>query len=212
MHNISLLKIQSLNKFSVVLISFLFNLIKCQKYYPEPDQDDKRKEDEFEEYKNLMSESVIKLTIINVLIGTNIFFLIIILSILIYEIINCCHRKKIEALLINNSKNKKLIIINNQSNLNISEENIPNVKSSFNSSKVLENMKSNNEEYNNSNNSMQRPPNPEEYNNSMERSNDGYEAPLVNNISNKNNEEKFLTNNGEDNRERKKFHLLENPY
>ena len=59
---------------------------------------------------------------------------------------------------------------------------------------------------------MQRPPYFEEHNNSMDRSNDWYEAPLVNNISNKNNEEKFLTNNGEDNRERKKFHLLENPY
>ena len=212
MHNIPLVKIKSFNRLSIILISFLFILIQCQNKnnYPEPDPDDKRKEDEYEEYKNLISESEIKLTIINVLIGTNIFFLIIILSIAIYEIINCCHRKKIEALLISNSKNKKLMIIN-QSNLNISQENNSNVKSSFNSSKALENFNSNNEDYINSNNSMQRPYF-QNHDNSIDRSNDGYEAPLVNNLSHNNNEEKYLTNEGNDNKERKKFHLLENPY
>ena len=82
-----------------------------------------------------------------------------------------------------------------------------NVKKSFNSSKMLESIRSNNEDYINSNNSAQIP-------NSNEPNNlrDGYEAPVVLNLDKKNNDDKYLTNNGENNKERKKFHLLENPY
>ena len=201
-----ILNSKSFNIICFISICFLFILIQCQNYPPD---DPKRLE---EEYSNLLSENQIKLTIINVLIGSNVFLLIIIIMIAIYEITNCCHRRKIETLVYSNSKNNNLIV-NKQSNLvnSQSHNNNNNVKRSFDSTKMLDSIRSNNEDFIYSNNNAQNPY-LNESNDSRNRSNSGYEAPVVENVVQNKNEEKNLTNDGNDNKDRKKFHLLENPY
>ena len=125
---------------------------------------------------------------------------------------NCCHRRKIETLVYSNSKSNNLIVNKNSNLVNSqSHNNNNNVKRSFDSTKMLDSIRSNNEDFIYSNNNAQNPY-LNESNDSRNRSNSGYEAPVVENVVQNKNEEKNLTNDGNDNKDRKKFHLLENPY
>ena len=95
---------------------------------------------------------------------------------------------------------------------------IKNTKKSFNSSKMMESVNSNNISYNNN----QKPFLNECNNSYRERSDSGYEAPVVQNYEEKK-EEKIFTNDGNENKKEdalftndindsKKVSLLENPF
>ena len=172
-----------------------------------------------------------------VLIGIIIFFSLIIFSFTIYEIINCRRRKKedlIKKTIIRNSFNSSKLgeskfqnnsqiqsnIYNSRnSNLQISKESFSNSHKqsidSFHSSNISESVKSKEEKaYVNddneiSNNFIEKP-NLKESIEFRNRENSGYEAPLVQNIDQNNNEEKYLTNDG--NEEKKNIKFLDNPY
>ena len=172
-----------------------------------------------------------------VLIGIIIFFSLIIFSFTIYEIINCRRRKKedlIKKTIIRNSFNSSKLgeskfqnnsqiqsnIYNSRnSNLQISKESFSNSHKqsidSFHSSNISDSVKSKEEKvYVNddkeiSNNFIEKP-NLKESIEFRNRENSGYEAPLVQNIDQNNNEEKYLTNDG--NEEKKNIKFLDNPY
>ena len=182
-----------------LILNIFFNLfikIICQ--YNPPDEDLERFKREFD---RLINESELQKSI-HVLIGTNIFLFIIILSITLYEIIKCFQRRNIN---INNMKKNK----NNNSNLDIL--NVKKSVKSFNSSKMLGSVRSNNEDYINSNNYSQKSNIVESNNSFKERADNGYEAPLPEDFAEENKEKEFLTNNGiEMNNKKEKF--LNNPF
>ena len=179
------------------IISNLFIKVICQ--YNPPDEDLERFKREFD---RLINESELQKSIIHVLIGTNIFLFIIILSITLYEIIKCFQRRNIN---INNMKKNK----NNNSNLDVL--NVKKSVKSFNSSKMLESVRSNNEDYINSNNYAQKSNIVESNNSFKERVDNGYEAPLPEDYSAGNKEKVFLTNNDIE-MNNKKEQFLNNPY
>ena len=171
----------NIKKASIIIniISNLFIKVICQ--YNPPDKDFER------EFDRLIHESELQKSIIHVLISTNIFLFIILLSITLYEIIKCFKGRNIN---INNMKKNK----NNNSNLDVL--NVKKSVKSFNSSKMLESVRSNNEDYINSNNYAQKSNIVDSNNSFKERADNGYEAPLPEDFAEENKEKEFLTNNG----------------
>ena len=143
----------------------------------------------------LTNESETKKAIVNALIGVNCFLFIMILFIVLYEIIKCRQRRKMENMLLLSLQKKNITNNLNSSDRksnNIEYEyssSIKNNKKSFNSSKMMESVNSNNISYNNGQNNSYR-----------ERSDSGYEAPVVQNYEEKK-EEKIFTNDGNRNKE-----------
>ena len=200
------------NNLLIIFSFYLFYLINCDDNPPKPDGSEiERMANELSrlerEHSDKENDLEIYKVIITVLIGIMIFFLIIIISLAIYEIINCCSKRKKEFIRRNIlSQNYEISRNSNKLSKDSSsggEEKVFNNKSSnsFNSSNVLAK-----DEFNNSSNIVIQKPNLQESNYSRERLNSGYEAPLVENIvfennnnvinNNNNNEEKLLTNNG----------------
>ena len=200
------------NNLLIIFSFYLFYLINCDDNPPKPDGSEiERMANELSrlerEHSDKENDLEIYKVIITVLIGIMIFFLIIIISLAIYEIINCCSKRKKEFIRRNIlSQNYEISRNSNKLSKDSSsggEEKVLNNKSSnsFNSSNVLAK-----DEFNNSSNIVIQKPNLQESNYSRERLNSGYEAPLVENIvfennnnvinNNNNNEEKLLTNNG----------------
>ena len=200
------------NNLLIIFSFYLFYLINCDDNPPKPDGSEiERMANELSrlerEHSDKENDLEIYKVIITVLIGIMIFFLIIIISLAIYEIINCCSKRKKEFIRRNIlSQNYEISRNSNKLSKDSSsggEEKVSKNKSSnsFNSSNVLAK-----DEFNNSSNIVIQKPNLQESNYSRERLNSGYEAPLVENIvfennnnvinNNNNNEEKLLTNNG----------------
>ena len=200
------------NNLLIIFSFYLFYLINCDDNPPKPDGSEiERMANELSrlerEHSDKENDLEIYKVIITVLIGIMIFFLIIIISLAIYEIINCCSKRKKEFIRRNIlSQNYEISRNSNKLSKDSSsggEEKVFNNKSSnsFNSSNVLAK-----DEFNNSSNIAIQKSNLQESNYSRERLNSGYEAPLVENIvfennnnvinNNNNNEEKLLTNNG----------------
>ena len=201
------------NNLLIIFSFFLFYLINCEDFPPKPDGGDiERMTNELNrlerEHSDKENDLEIYKVIITVLIGIMIFFLIIIIALAMYEIINCCSKRKKEFIRRNIlSQNYEISRNSNKLSKNSSsggEEKVSKNKSSnsFNSSNVLAK-----DEFNNSSNIAIQKSNLQESNYSRERLNSGYEAPLVENIvfennsiannnNNNNNEEKLLTNNG----------------
>lgn len=205
-----LLKTKKISKYIIIIYIFL---IKCQGQDFNP-----HLKDLMEKYDESMKDSQIYKTIINVLIGTNIFLFIIILSLAIYEIVNCQQKRKLQILYINSFSKKSTYNTSNNSNIQASEHssgnsNIKNSSNSFNSSKVLDSVRSSNDDDNKiSNNSYQKPDLKESTNSFRDRSNSGYEAPIIKSDSEQKKEDNVFTNEGNDNNDKKDIHLLENPY
>ena len=191
-------------------------------------------------YTSMKNELELYNIYFNVLIGVIILFSLIIFSFTIYEIINCRRRKKedlIKKTIIrnsfnssklgeskfqNNSQIQSNIYYSGNSNLQISKESKESFSNShkqsidsFHSSNISESVKSKEEKaYVNddneiSNNFIEKP-NLKESIEFRNRENSGYEAPLVQTIKQNNNEEKYLTNDG--NEEKKNIKFLDNPY
>ena len=200
------------NNLLIIFSFYLFYLIICDDISPKPDGEIERMANELNrlerEHSDKENDLEIYKVVITVLIGVMIFFLIIIISLAIYEIINCCTKRKKEFIRRNIlSQNYEISRNSNKLSKDSSsggEEKVLNNKSSnsFNSSNVLAK-----DEFNNSSNIAFQKPNLQESNYSRERLNSGYEAPLVENIvfennnnvinnNNNNNEEKLLTNKG----------------
>ena len=168
------------------------------------------------------------------LIGLTLFFLIILISLLIYEIVICCMRSKKniirQTLIVNNIKKERNPKINSKKfNLQISndsnsstEEDINKSTNSFHSSHLLESNREK-EDDNKSSYNINQQSNFE--NNIKERSNSGYEAPIIvdsniiniyndknnNNDDGKDDGDKILTNDGNKN-ENIKINVLDNHY
>ena len=172
------------------------------------------------------------------LLGVIILFTIIIISFTIFEIINCKRKKKEELIkktiirnsfdssklseskFLSNSKIKSNIIYSRNSNLQISKESFSTgqkkIKDSFNSSNVYDSGRSKEEkdyacDNKDISNNINEKPNLEDSSEFRNRLSSGYEAPIVENFDQKNNEEKFLTNEGNE-EDKQKIIFLNNPY
>ena len=175
----------------------LFNHIQCNPEKGEEkggEEGDQRPDPNQKIIDELTNESETKKAIVNALIGVNIFLFIMILFIVLYEIIKYRQRRKMENILVLSLQKKNIT-----NNLNSSDRKsnieyssiIKNSKKSFNSSKMMESVNSNSISYNNG-----QKPSLNECNNSYrERSDSGYEAPVVQNYEEKK-EEKIFTNDG----------------
>ena len=187
-----------------ILTLLLFNHIQCkgeknqekgeENLSQPPDQNQKIIDELTQDYET-------KKAIVNVLIGINCFLFIMILFIVLYEIIKYRQRRKMENILLLSLQKKNITNNLNSSDRksnNIEYEHssiIKNNKKSFNSSKMMESVNSNNISYNNG-----QKPSLNECNNSYrERSDSGYEAPVVQNYEEKK-EEKIFTNHGNRNK------------
>lgn len=174
-----------------ILTLLLFNHIQCN---TEKNQDSQPPGQNPKIIDELIQESETKKAIVNVLIGINCFLFIMILFIVIYEIIKYRQRKKMKDILLFSLQKKNITNKENSSNRKSNIEYssiIKNTKNSFNSSKMMESPNSNNI----SNNNNQKPFLNESNNSYRERSDSGYEAPVVQNYEKKK-EEKIFTNDG----------------
>jgi len=190
----------------LLLISFLFTIIKCE---PKPDEDIGRLIEELDKIKkdhsNKKGEAEIYNVIITALFGTIIFFLIIIISAVIYEIINCCMERKreLERKTINSNKMRKSKKGSNNnskmSNRSSVVEEEKKIGNSFHSSHMSASIRSKADPNNNSNyNYAVDRSNVKDSNYSRPRLNSGYEAPIVQSVvdnSSKNNENNIIINN-----------------
>jgi hypothetical protein len=180
-----------------ILTLLLFNHIQCkgeknqekgeENLSQPPDQNQKIIDELTQDYET-------KKAIVNVLIGINCFLFIMILFIVIYEIIKYRQRRKMKDTLLFSLQKKNITNKENSSNRKSNIEYssiIKNTKKSFNSSKMMESANSNNI----SNNYSQKPFLNESNNSYRERSDSGYEAPVVQNYEKKK-EEKIFTNDG----------------
>ena len=226
---------QNLKKHLFLLLIYfsLFLQIKC---YPDDEEMIKKLMNDIYVLRGQRSAAENDLKIYNtinmVLIGLSLFFLIIIITFLVYEIVTCCLRRKKDiirqTLIVNNIKRSKNSKRNsNKFNLKVAndsfsstEEDLSKSVNSFHSSHLLE---SNREKEDNNIQQSNL-----EYN-IKERNNSGYEAPIIQNaidnniyinynddniIDNKNNidDDKIMTNEGNKNENKNKIKLLENPY
>lgn len=197
----------------IIYIQFIQIQSQNQDENPVDKNENDRKMKELEDLKHTLE---INKTFINILIGINIFLFIIIISFTIYEIVKCNHRRKLkELLLCNFSKiNNNNINISSKSisnNLKKSSENLKTTVNSFNSSKMIDSIRSsNNEDYYISNNEAQKPAFDESVNSFRERSNSGYEAPVIQDYIENNKEDKILTNYGNKNKEEEEKFLKKN--
>ena len=190
------MELQNIKKNILIIISFLFTIIKSE---PRPDDDIGRLIQELDQKKkdhsNKKGEAEIYNVIITVLIGNIIFFLIIIISAAIYEIINCCNERKKESerKTINSrsiKKSKKGSYNSKISNPSSIVENEKKIGNSFHSSHMSASIRSKGDPNNNSNYVVDKS-NVKDSNNSRGRFNSGYEAPIVQNVvdNNKNNDD-----------------------
>ena len=174
------------------------------------------------EVESLEAQSQINEMVIYVLVGIILFFLLIIIGISIYEIINLCRQKKEDllkqTLLIGNlQKNGKITNENNMIDSGASSKEDKKTLNSFHSSNYSESFKSKDEKFKDEklvrkedldNNDIQKI-NSNEYND-IDRNNSGFEAPIV---QNEVNEEDLMTNDGNDNKKNKnKNKFKDNPY
>ena len=174
------------------------------------------------EVESLEAQSQINKMVIYVLVGIILFFLLIIIGISIYEIINLCRQKKEDllkqTLLIGNlQKNGNITTENNMIDSGASSKEDKKTLNSFHSSNYSESFKSKDEKFKDEklvrkedldNNDIQKI-NSNEYND-IDRNNSGFEAPIV---QNEVNEEDLMTNDGNDNKKNKnKNKFKDNPY
>lgn len=224
---------QIINKFLLFTLSSIYTILECNIFRPEDQEEDiKRLMQDLEmkkhEFSDKDGELQIYYVVINVLIGTICFFLFIILSCAIYEIINCCMERKkelerqklyIKNKQTNNSKNFNLKLSNGSSSSD-DDKKVAKVENSFHSSHMSASIKSKADyNYNSNNNDMQKS-NINDPNYLRPRENSGYEAPIIqnvvekknnninnnnkdeyNNIDNDNKEQKLLTNDGNEGNE-----------
>ena len=201
------------NKFLLFILFSIYIIFVCNCFKPDDEEEIRRLLDDLDRKKHEHSDKDGNLQIchvvIQVLIGTNIFFLVIIISCAIYEIINCCMERKRELerkeLYIknipksNNSKNFNLKLSNGSSSSIDDEKNAPKVENSFHSSHMSASIKSKVEYNNNSNNVEVQKSNINDSNYFRPRENSGYEAPIVQNIeqnrNNINNKNDIKSNN-----------------
>ena len=179
----------------------LFNHIQCNTEKNEEKGEGKTSQPPEQNQKiidELTQESETKKAIVNALLGINCFLFILIIFIVLYEIIKYRQRRKMKNILLFSLQKKN---INNKINSSDRKSNIEyssiikNSKKSFNSSKMMESVNSINISYNNS----QKPFLNECNNSYRERSDSGYEAPVVQNYEEKK-EEKIFTNHGNRNK------------
>ena len=194
-------------KVYLIIISFLFVIIKSINYGPDDDDIGKLRDElkrRKDEYDDLIRDEEIFELIYKILLGFIIFLLIIILPVIIYEIVHCCNERKRELkrreLIVKNISKSKIaknfsLKISNASYSSIDDEkNEGKIANSFHSSNMLASTILKREINNNSNNVIEKS-NLKESNFSRLRLNSGYEAPsIVKMDHNKNKEEKLLTN------------------
>jgi hypothetical protein len=202
--------------FFIIIIFILINKTTSQGIPEEGRLKDLKRDVEY-----LETQAEINKTVIYGLIGTIIFFLIVIIALSTYEIINCYLKKKDDFL-------KKTIIINKMRNsLNSKNENIAESGASFpkeekknlnlnsfHSSKYSESYKSkeniliSREDFDDNDNNDKQKSNLDENNNFRERINSGYVAPAVQNDDNG----EILMTNGYNNDKSQNNNIHENPY
>ena len=226
---------QNLKKhlFLILIYFSLFLQIKC---YPDDEEMIKKLMNDIYVLRGQRSAAENDLKIYNtinmVLIGLSLFFLIIIITFLVYEIVTCCLRRKKDiirqTLIVNNIKRSKNSKRNsNKFNLKVAndsfsstEEDLSKSVNSFHSSHLLE---SNREKEDNNKSSYNINQQSNLENNIKERNNSGYVAPIIQNVNdnniyidyndnNNNKDDKILTNDGNKNENNTKINISENPY
>ena len=154
-------------------------------------------------------------TIIYILIPTAIILFLIIIGFSIYEIIKCIRKKKIDLIEDNKYLNPIMDSFSESSTKKRCQNN--EIKDSFHSSKMSDSMNSNNLKQSDFINSFNENINIKVSSDSNDRSLSGCEAPLVNDLENKennnNNQDKHLTNKGDNNEnENKNVKYIPNPF
>ena len=163
-------------------------------------------------------------TVYAVLIVINIIFGLIIIFFTIYEIINHCKKKKKKNIYINNYNNldkvNKIKYLNNFTNssnkestttISNQEKNLGKIANSFHSS-IMSERSNNKEEFNNKSSNIQIS-NLDESIKGRDIDASGYEAPIIDASVQKDKEDKYYTNDGNENKKNKKtIQLLNNPY
>ena len=154
----------------------------------------------------------------------NIIFGLIIIFFTIYEIINHCKKKKKKNIYINNYNNldkvNKIKYLNNFTNssnkestttISNQEKNLGKIANSFHSS-IMSERSNNKEEFNNKSSNIQIS-NLDESIKGRDIDASGYEAPIIDASVQKDKEDKYYTNDGNENKKNKKtIQLLNNPY
>ena len=232
------MKLQQIqNQFLLFTLSFICIIFEsiCKRPY-DIDGEIRRKYDDLDRKKHEHSDKDGELqichVIMNVLIGTIIFFLLIIISFALYEIINCyikkkgeLERKELYTKNIQKSINPKIFcskLSNGSSSSSTDDEKkVEKVKNSFHSSNMSASIRPRVEYNNNSNNVEVQKSNINESDYYRPRENSGYEAPIIEEVIQKNNndndkidndnkEQKLLTNDG--NEENVKNVNMKNPF
>ena len=217
-------------KFLLFTLSFLYIICESNYFKPEDDEEIKRLMDDLmrkkNEYSDKNGEVEIYQVFITVLIGTIIFFIIIILSCAIYEIINCylerkreIERKELIVKNIQKSKNVKnfsLKLSNGSSSSTEDDKKAAKVENSFHSSNMSSSIREK-EDYNKNSNNVIEKSNIEDSYGSRPRINSGNEAPIIKDVVkekdnepyyNNNMQQKLLTNKGNEENEGN----MKNPY
>ena len=178
---------------------------------PEPQPDMIKVLEELKEDIQDISKEIAQYdTLIYILIPFATLLFLIFGAFILYEIIKCCKKKESEL----NEETKNISFVrSDNNNLSKSKNSLTDssslrndknnqVKNSFQYSKESENLESIDKKNYEVSNSLNIKENIIESNNNSNKIKNGYEAPPIeeiNNIKNLNNEEKFLTNNGEEN-------------
>ena len=210
----------SLKNHSFIIIIIMCIISRIQSQVIKLIAEEEKLKDLKKEVESLEAQSQINEMVIYILVGIILFFLLIIIGISIYEIINLCRHKNEDllkqTLLIGNlQKNGNLKNENNMIYSGASSKEDKKTLNSFHSSNYSESFKSKDEKFKDEklvrkedldNNDIQKTKS-NEYND-LDRNNSGYEAPIV---QNEVNEEDLMTNEGNDNKKNKnKF--KDNPY
>ena len=206
-----------LKNHSYILIIIMLLMSKIQSQVIKLIGEEEKLKDLKKEVESLEAQSQINEMVIYVLVGIIVFFLLIIIGISIYEIINLCRQKKEDllkqTLLIGNlQKNGNLKNENNMVDSGASSKEDKKTLNSFHSSNYSESYKSKDEKLvrkeDLDNNDIQKI-NSNEYSD-IDRNNSGFEAPIV---QNEVNEEDLMTNDGNDNQKNKNNNKFkDNPY
>ena len=181
----------------------------------EEKSDDKDQPDKNKILGQLQAELQEINTIIYILIPTAIILFLIIIGFSVYEIIKCIRKKKIDLIEDNKYLNPIMDSFSESSTKKRCQNN--EIKDSFHSSKMSDSMNSNNLKQSDIINSFNENINIKVSSDSNDRSLSGCEAPLVNDLENKennnNNQDKYLTNKGDNNEnENKNVKYIPNPF